>query len=168
MAEKDVLRMFPMPKKPSVYTGFFQRRYEERDVQKENKCKCGVSYTRYGEMKNILCGNISLFSMLHGYCAYYADYFSYQQDGWEVKEIRRGEYGRINHAFCTKQIGGKTLFADIRGITDNPLEFFADFSIGRDNYCVSERDEDRMSITWFDKNYKEAYQYALMNNFYAV
>lgn len=142
MAMQHFLAVYPMPENPSIYTGFFQKRWEDRAwSNKPNKCISGVSYTKYIEMENFPVGEdgLTMFDFLHGKCGYFSDYLHIKNPKWQVIDMMRGTFWNpMIHSYCVRTIGGKTYFADARGITDDPEEFFSDFTCGKTMY-ISER-----------------------------
>ena len=159
MAKEHFLKFFQMPEKPSVYTGLFQNYQERTWSDKPNKAKHGVSYTKYADAMDIRCGNMSLFGMFHGKCWYYAQFFKLQNPDWEIVNLMRaeGSWNENIHTFCTKEQDGIRLFADARGVTDDPLVFIEDFNFGKGCRLIGEGDS--LEPTWFGKEYMEAYNY---------
>ena len=73
--------------------------------------------------------DLTMFDYLHRYCVYFANYFQSLNPEWTRVIMRRGTfYDTLIHSFCIKKVEGKTLFADARGITDDPETFFSDFA----------------------------------------
>ena len=164
MAIEHILSVYPRPKKPCIYTGLFSKRLSKRPWSNEpNKCSHGVSYTQYEDAMKISFGSMSLFDYFHGSCWYYAKYFQHKNPEWKTISLLRGNWrDSIVHTFCIKQLGDKTLFADARGITDDPVEFFSDFSFSKNSHIVEDTDE--MELSWFGKDYKKAYDFIFKDN----
>lgn len=103
-----------------------------------------------------LCGNTPLFDFFHGYCWYYAKYFQTKNPEWKTISLIRNTFWKTNiHTFCTKQEKNKTLFADARGITDDPTEFFQDYTFSKNIYI--QEDNTKMDPGWYTKDYQIAY-----------
>ena len=116
----------------------------------------GCSQTYYPEMMDESIGyGISLFDMLQGFCWYFAKFFQHKHPEWDVMSAIDNE-GNVVHAFLKKVENGTILFADARGITDDPDEFFSEFDMTNVSYI--EKDTDEMPLSWFNASYENAYQ----------
>ena len=146
MAMQDFLNLFPDNiGNDGICTGLFRtptckRKWSDRP----NKCIHGVSWTLYEEAMDITFpdknGNTeSLFSFFHGSCWEYAMFLKKQHPDWKIRCIRRGTFwDPVIHAFCTFTKDGVLHFADARGITYDPKEFFSDFVGGKTMYLESD------------------------------
>ncbi len=145
MALKHILKVYPKPDEPTCYTGLFVKPLKERQwSNKPNKNKCGVSYTQFADSMDMDCGaGYSLFDYIHGKCWYYAEYFQHKNPDWQRVCMRRGtSWDGLIHCYCIKKDGNRTLFADARGITDDPETFFSDFTCGMDMYVKEETEKE--------------------------
>ncbi len=144
MALSHILKTYPQPEKPHIYTGLFTKRLSCRNwSDKPNKCKHGVSYTQYDDAMDVQFGKVTLFDLFHGRCWDYAKHFKEHHTGWEIVSLMRGNWAdTIVHTFCIKNGDESILFADARGITDDPTEFFSDFVFGKDAYLKDEDDNE--------------------------
>ena len=143
MAMGHFLKMFPMPENPGCYLGFFENYGKRVWSDRPNKTVHGVSYTKFGDVMDLEIPGTDPFYMFHGRCYQFAHYFAGETTGWTVTIIERGNFwNTIVHAFCTKEINGKTYFADARGITDDPSVFFEDYDCSRNAYLVTEKQKD--------------------------
>jgi len=162
MALKHFLNKYPRPQNPCVYTGLFAKPLSEREwSDRPNKYKEGVSYTQFADAYDIDLGlGLSLFNMIHGNCSYFADYFWYRNPDWKEMIMMRGTFwDTIIHVYCVKETDGKTLFADARGITDDPVTFFSDFTCSESMYVREVYPKERVSETWFTDAYRKAYEH---------
>ncbi len=158
MAMKHFLAVYPKPEDPTTYTGLFTTRTISRAWNdKPNKSINGVSYTLYGDAYRISCGpDASLFDFIHGRCAEFAYYFHEQNPDWKIVDMRRGNFwDSLIHSYCIKEIGGITYFADARGITDDPEEFFADFACSKDMHVEDYIPEEDEAV---EEEVKKAYE----------
>lgn len=140
MSVENVLCHFPKEEKPEIYTGLFEKRVADRALSnKPNKSLHGVSATRYAEALDVKVGvdkagdDVALFDMFHGYCDGFAYYLAKKHPEWSIVTVRRdGFWKRLVHAFCVFWQDGHLCYADARGITDDPVEFFMDYSCGKE------------------------------------
>ena len=65
------------------------------------------------------------YDFLHGYCDMFAAYLSGRY-GYATESLV-GRNGELIHAYCTADAGGGTLYIDIRGCTDDYVEFTREF-----------------------------------------
>ena len=140
MAISDFLKIFPKPAAPCIYTGQFQTKWKDRPWDESPKKSVhGVSRTKYGDAMQIrLCDNLTLFEMFHKWCDPFAAYICKRNPDWKMVSLRRDTfYNSLIHAFAVKERENGTLYADARGITDDPEEFFLDFN-GTDMKVVYE------------------------------
>lgn len=158
MAIKHFLKMFPMPKDPGCYLGFFENYGERVWSNRPNRTVHGVSYTKFADLMDLEIHGTDPFCMFHGRCYQFAHYFAGETPGWTVTLIERGTFwNTLVHAFCTKEIDGKTYFADARGITDDPSVFFEDYECGKSAYPVTEKRKD-LNLQ-FQKPFETMYDY---------
>lgn len=94
--------------------------------------------TRYKKCVDIqLQGDISLFSLFHGYCYDYNHFFCSRNTDWipyyatvKRKYTNVGPTICLIHSFAVKkEKDGTVLFGDARGYTDSAEDFFDDFII---------------------------------------
>ena len=157
-----LLSIYPKPESPHIYTGLFAKPLSEREwSDRPNKYYDGVSYTRFADAYDVDLGmGLSLFTMFHGYCSYFADYFWYRNPDWtEVSMMRDSMLNPYIHTYCIKEVNGRTLFADARGITDDPETFFDDFTWGKDMYIKKTPRNERVKKNWFSQAYSRAYDH---------
>lgn len=100
-----------------MHNGF----YEELDVLKKDiGDECDFGFLENEEIKN----HFNAYDFLHGFCDVFAivlnNLFSYDM------ECIMNEDGLV-HAYCKKEINGRTFFIDVRGVTDNYGEFIEEF-----------------------------------------
>ena len=146
MAISDFLKIFPKPDMPCIYTGQFQTKWKDRPWDESPKKSVhGVSRTQYGDAMQIrLCDNLTLFEMFHKWCDPFAAYICKRNPDWKMVSLRRDTfYNSLIHAFAVKERESGTLYADARGITDDPEEFFLDFN----GFCLLLSAEKAHSIT---------------------
>ena len=120
----------------------------------------GCTYTYFPEAMDIPLGcRATLFDMLHGYCWFFAKYFQHKNPEWEVISAVGIVDGRefVVHTFLTKRENGIRLFADARGITDNPDEFFTEFDPSKATQF--KKDVEEMPLEWFNESYSKAYRH---------
>lgn len=136
---KDILLYFPLKTK-NVRYGLFKTPVSDRQYTGGLKRKLyGVNGTYYNDALDIGIGdNYTLLDMFHGWCVPYAKYFTERNPDWSIMELEKyHSYKRVNHAFAVKYLrDGRILYADARGITDNVLEFFEDFTMSKDTMHV--------------------------------
>ena len=154
---KDIYKFYDKPKNPTIYTGLFQKRSTERTwSDRPNKTKGGVSYTLYAETMDIPCGDTPLFRFFHGLCWTYAKFFQMKNPSWKIVSMIRDTFWQTNvHTYCIKRTNGKLLFADARGITDDPEEFFKDFRFSKNVHI--EEETEIPDKNQFTKDYQVAY-----------
>lgn len=134
---EDILRFYPLNTK-NFSTGLFKKSINNRALSdRPKKSIYGVSYTRYAEAFEMkIFEDISLFELFHKNCDDFAMTFYKKHPDWEIYELRRDTfYNSLVHVFAIKKLkDGRILFADARGITDNVIEFFDDFTFSKSVY----------------------------------
>ncbi len=136
---KDILPYFPFCGNNVAY-GLFERPINQRTKMMGLSKKYGVNATYYPDAKDIkLSDEITLLDMFHGYCTIYAKFFNDKHPEFETMMLERTNsfWNITNHVFCVKHLdNGICIFADARGLSDNPLEFFADYSFCKNNMNI--------------------------------
>lgn len=135
----DILTYYPSNGQ-TVSLGLFQTPLADRPwTYHLAKSKYGVIKSQFTDAMTIsLSEDLSLFDLFHGYCGAFAEFFYKEHPSWTIKElIRENDWNTCNHIFLTKEMpDGKILFADARGITDDPLIFFNDYSFSKNNMDI--------------------------------
>lgn len=95
--------------------------YEELDILREDVDE----ESDFGFLENeFIEDHFNAYDFLHGFCDVFAitlsNIFSYDM------ECIMNENGLV-HAYCKKEIDGRTFFIDVRGITDDYKEFIEEF-----------------------------------------
>ena len=63
---------------------------------------------------------------LHGNCDIFACYL-HEKYGYEIKAIYEYDSNQLIHVYCTAEINNKTVYIDVRGITDDWNEFITEY-----------------------------------------
>lgn len=139
---EDILKFFPLNTNNEC-GGLFKTSIKDRTwSDKPNKNMHGVSYTKFPEAFDITygpAGCTQLFTMFHKNCYQYACLFLENNPDWTIYELQRdGFYHSTVHCFAVKRLpDGRNVFADARGYTDNPLEFFDDFKFSKTAHLLN-------------------------------
>ena len=131
-----ISELYKKPKELNVSTGLFNKR-------------TSVSEQTW------LGDGITLFDLYHGYCWYYAQFYRHLNPKWKMISLNSADKECIIHAFCTTMKNQKRLFADARGITDDPKKFFKDFGLNKK--VIPEEELLTVDLSWFNRSYWDAY-----------
>ena len=74
---------------------------------------------------------------LHGNCDIFACYL-HEKYGYEMKAVYEYDSEELIHAYCTAEVNNKTVYIDIRGITDDWNEFITEFDDWYSSDCPIE------------------------------
>lgn len=153
---KDILGIYPMHETTFTLGLFKSIPFEDRTITYFESHK--GAHTRFSEALDVMLDDKwSLYDMFHGLCLLYASYFISENPEWTPMVLKNKSTGRLTHVFLTKELNGATLFADARGITDNPLEFFDDYKFSKKTLYV-ERTDKLPELDFDDMlKYKKAY-----------
>ena len=138
--------------------GLFEKKMADRNIMRGlSELHQGCTYPYFSEAMDIPLGcGATLFDMFHGYCWFFAKYFQHKNPGWEaISAVDDKEF--IIHTFLTKRENGIRLFADARGVTDNPEEFFTEFNLSKATRF--QKDTEEMPLEWFNESYNNAYRH---------
>ena len=138
----DILQWFPF-RGHKIQYGLFSTPIAKREL------KCGLSRKTYGvdrtyyaEANDILLNDTTtLLDMFHGLCVPFTVYFTNRHPDFTPTVLERpcSFYNTTNHAFALKHLpNGICLFADARGITDDPIEFFSDYTFSKNNMAIKQ------------------------------
>lgn len=151
---EDILAFYPNNSK-NVATGLFKTPVASRIYCNPDnymsKSTTGYTSTFYSDAYSIkINDNLTLLDIFHGCCYDFALYFVSKHPDWKVMELTRPDsfFNKCNHVFAIKETDdGRTLFADARGITDNPLEFFHDYKYSKHNMDISPIDTTNLTLS---------------------
>lgn len=153
---KDIFELFPEQVK-TIGTGLFSEKRSEftkisEGVRKYRKTRRTEKYTRYGDLaKYTVNPSCNLLDMLFGGCDDFAHVFVENNPQWRIgAAIREANYVSLIHVYAYRMENGRYLFADVRGISDDPGEFFSEFSLSKNSLRICDKERPFAKMRYFE------------------